>query len=126
MLMKAGIALTALIVIAAAAMQPAVARAPKPSAVTIDNYHGEDGTLFFPGHVESSKKCERNRKVTVHTTGPGAEGKIGSDETNSKGKFRVSDPSPVPGTDAHAEVKRVEIGNVTCGSDKSPSISLAG
>ena len=115
-----------LIVIAAAAMQPAVARAPEPSAVTIDNYHGEDGTLYFPGHVESSKKCEKDRKVTVHTTGPGAEGKIGSDETNSKGKFRVTEPIPVPGTEAHAVVKRSTPGDLTCGSDKSPPISLAG
>ncbi len=124
--MKAKIALTSLIAIAAMAAQPALARAPEPSAVTIDNYHGEDGNVVFPGHVESSKKCEKDRKVTIHTTGPGAEGKIGSDETSSKGKFRVTEPIPVEGTEAYAKVKRSTAGEVTCGGDKSPSISLAG
>ena len=124
--MKARIAATALIMLAAAAVEPAVARAPEPSVVTVDNYHGEDGVIYFPGHVESSKKCEPGRKVTIHTTGPDAEGKIGSDETNSKGKYRIIEPAPVEGTEAYAQVKRSTVGNVTCAGDKSPSFSLAG
>jgi hypothetical protein len=124
--MNARIALVSLIAIGTIAAQPALARAPKPSTVTIDNYYAQNETLYFEGRVQSSKKCEKNRKVTIHTTGPGAEGKIGADRTNSRGKYRVTHPIPVPGTDAHAEVKRSTAGDVTCGKDKSPPISLAG
>ena len=124
--MNARIALASLIAVAGMAAPPALARAPEPSAVTIDNYHAKDEALHFPGHVESSRKCEKNRKVIIHTTGPGAEGKIGSDKTNSKGKFRVTHPIPLPGEEAYAEVKRSTVGDMKCGRDESPPISLAG
>ena len=125
--MKPGIVLTSLFAIVALAVQPALARAPEPSEVTIDNYHSENEVLYFPGHVESSKKCEKDRKVTIYAFGGSdPDGKIGSDETNSKGKFKVTKPLPVNGEQAYAAVKKSSPGAVNCGSDESPPVNLSG
>jgi hypothetical protein len=101
------------------------------STVEIDSFKAEMGNAIFSGAVESPRRaCERRRKVIVigrDEQADNARRRLGTDRTNRRGRFTVTEPIPFAEDFVFAKVKRAELDSgAKCLRDRSPEISTAG
>jgi hypothetical protein len=129
-----GIRFAGLIAVVAAAIVAPIALGGQDkfkSTVEFDNFEAEAGNAIFSGSVESPKRaCERRRKVVVigrDEQADNARRRLGTDRTNRRGRFTVSEPIPFQEDFVFAKVKRAELDSgAKCLRDRSPEISTAG
>ena len=128
-LLIAAVALVAAIAPAGAGARAGLEQSQFPTQFTKFKYELSDGKAKFEGKIDSAKSsCVNARKVKLIRKANGDEKKLGTDETNSKGKFSIGAGSPpIKEGKYYAEVKEksIDSGEKTCLSQTSGSIKLS-
>ena len=117
----------ALIAVMAVATPPGGARVVTESKVTISRF-----LPLYHGKVRSAyAECEAGRKVILYRKKPGQDQKIGKDNANDNGRWKVAiSGSPPNGAKFYAKVRNVEVSStgtgISCANDRSPTVTFVG
>jgi len=92
------------------------------TTVTLGGISGADrgdGRASYEGKLKGSKKCRKQRKVTLDSTGAPSTppAKLGSDKTNRKGKWSFEGPMI-------SESQRIQLSVKAKGRCQSPNVFL--
>ena len=121
-------ALAALALLATAATAALAATTKYPTVYTAFKLKTSSSGGKFKGQIDSTKgKCVNERQVKLFRKHNGNKKKLGSDKTNSKGKFSIGISGKIKNGSYYSKVskKKFDNGKKVCEDRTSPKIKIS-